>query len=287
MRLTGGTLRWRGRSLSLVAVALGEPGSEPGTGLDSQCRLVQRRRARHGARHAAWLSAAAVDRDRQVEQRSSSRRAAAPSRAPPGRAAAPPRGTPRAGSPPPARRSAPASAARAAAGRRSPAAQVPAVELAEEPDRALLAHLARDLAHEPDELGRPPRRVRRRAARRRPSRAAAHGRPCAPRPTITAAAPVSVEHRSAVSRSTMSPEAMTGTATRSTSSAVSVWSANPVYICWAERGCSVSAATPRSSSLGPRSSAAREPFFSPRRIFTVTGTSTASTTAPAIRQASS
>ncbi len=58
----------------------------------------------------------------------------------------------------------------------------------------------------------------------------------------------------------MSPEAITGIDTRSTSSAVSVWSAVPVYICLAERGCSVSAATPSASSFGPRSRAVREPF---------------------------
>ena len=85
----------------------------------------------------------------------------------------------------------------------------------------------------------------------------------------------------------MSPEAITGIPTRSTSSAVSVWSAVPVYICWAERGWSVSDATPGASSFGPSSSAAARAVLTPRRIFTVTGTSTASTTAPASAQASS
>ena len=76
----------------------------------------------------------------------------------------------------------------------------------------------------------------------------------------------------------MSPDAITGTSTRSTSSAVSEWSAVPVYICFAERGWSVSAAAPASTSRGPTESAAREPFSTPRRIFTVTGTETASAT---------
>ncbi len=113
----------------------------------------------------------------------------------------------------------------------------------------------------------------------------AHGRPCAPRPTITAAAPVASMTRSAVSRSVMSPEATTGMPTRETSSAVSVWSAVPVYICWAERGCSVSEATPAASSMGPSVRAERDPLRTPRRIFTVTGTSTASTTAVTSAQA--
>jgi hypothetical protein len=91
--------------------------------------------------------------------------------------------------------------------------------------------------------------------------------------------------RSALERSVMSPEAMTGTPTRSTSSAVSAWSADPVYICCAERGWSVSEAAPTASSFGPSSSAVRDPLRTPRRIFTVTGTSIASTTAATSSQA--
>jgi len=49
----------------------------------------------------------------------------------------------------------------------------------------------------------------------------AHGLPCAPRPTITAAAPVVVSTACARARDVMSPDAMIGTSTRSTSSAVS------------------------------------------------------------------
>ena len=82
----------------------------------------------------------------------------------------------------------------------------------------------------------------------------------------------------------MSPEAITGTSTSETSSAVSVWSAVPVYICCAERGWSVSDAAPASTSRGPTSRQSREPSATPRRIFTVTGTSTASATAATIRR---
>ncbi len=60
-----------------------------------------------------------------------------------------------------------------------------------------------------------------------------------------------------------------------------------MYICLAERGCSVSEAAPASTSCGPISRQAREPFSRPRRIFTVTGTDTASATAETILQARS
>ena len=74
--------------------------------------------------------------------------------------------------------------------------------------------------------------------------ASAQGLPCAARPTITAAAPVVASTACARAREVMSPEAITGTSTSETSSAVSEWSAVPVYICFAERGCSVSEAAP-------------------------------------------
>ncbi len=77
----------------------------------------------------------------------------------------------------------------------------------------------------------------------------------------------------------MSPEATTGTSTSDTSSAVSAWSAVPVYICSAERGCSVSEDAPASTSRGPSSRHAREPFATPRLSFTDTGRSTAAATA--------
>ncbi len=88
-------------------------------------------------------------------------------------------------------------------------------------------------------------------------------------------------------RELTSPDATTGTSTRSTSSAVSEWSASPVYICLAERGWSVSDAAPASTSRGPTSRHVRDPFSSPRRILTVTGTETEPATADTIRQARS
>ena len=66
---------------------------------------------------------------------------------------------------------------------------------------------------------------------------------------------------------------------------MSEWSAQPVYICRAERGWSVRLAAPASTSAGPTSRQVREPFSSPRRIFTETGTETASATASTIAQA--
>ncbi len=48
----------------------------------------------------------------------------------------------------------------------------------------------------------------------------AHGLPCAARPTMTACAPVVASTDCAFAREVMSPEAMTGTSTSSTSSAV-------------------------------------------------------------------
>ncbi len=78
-----------------------------------------------------------------------------------------------------------------------------------------------------------------------------HGLPCAARPTITAAAPVVASTDCARARLVTSPEAITGTSTSETSSAVSEWSAVPVYICFAERGCSVSDDAPASTSCGP------------------------------------
>src|ERR1700753_3801385 len=66
---------------------------------------------------------------------------------------------------------------------------------------------------------------------------------------MTASAPVDSSTICARARSVMSPEAITGIDTSCTSSAVSVWSAVPVYICWAERGWGVSPAT--GLGLGP------------------------------------
>ena len=112
-----------------------------------------------------------------------------------------------------------------------------------------------------------------------------HGLPCAARPTITAAAPVVASTDCARAREVTSPEAITGTSTSETSSAVSEWSAVPVYICFAERGCSVSDAAPAATSRGPTSRHVREPFSTPRRILTDTGSGVAPATASTIRHA--
>jgi tRNA-dihydrouridine synthase len=79
--------------------------------------------------------------------------------------------------------------------------------------------------------------------------------------------------------------ATTGTSTSETSSAVNEWSASPVYICFAERGCRVSVEAPASTSRGPTSRHTRDPFSRPRRIFTEMGTETASAIASTIRHA--
>ena len=59
----------------------------------------------------------------------------------------------------------------------------------------------------------------------------------------------------------------------------------PVYICFAERGWSVSEAAPASTSRGPTTRQSREPFWVPRRIFTDTGSAVAPATASTIRAA--
>ena len=58
-----------------------------------------------------------------------------------------------------------------------------------------------------------------------------------------------------------------------------------MYICFAERGWSVSVAAPASTSCGPISRQVREPFARPRRIFTETGSEIASATASTIAHA--
>ena len=57
-----------------------------------------------------------------------------------------------------------------------------------------------------------------------------HGRPSAPRASITAAAPASSRARAAARPST-SPEAITGTGTSAASARVTSWSARPRYSC--------------------------------------------------------
>ena len=68
---------------------------------------------------------------------------------------------------------------------------------------------------------------------------------------------------------------------------MSEWSAVPVYICFAERGWSVSDAAPAATSRGPTVRQVREPLSTPRRIFTDTGSDVADATASTSRQARS
>ena len=102
---------------------------------------------------------------------------------------------------------------------------------------------------------------------------------------MTAEAPVVASTVWAFARETMSPDAITGTSTSETSSAVRPWSAVPVYICCAERGWRVSDAAPASTRRGPTTRQSRDPSRRPRRSFTVTGISTASAIAETIRAA--
>ena len=99
----------------------------------------------------------------------------------------------------------------------------------------------------------------------------AHGLPCAARPTITAAAPVVASTACARAREVTSPDAITGTSTSDDELGRQRVVGVPVYICFAERGCSVSEAAPASTSRGPTTRHVRDPFATPRRIFTDTG----------------
>ena len=165
-------------------------------------------------------------------------------------------------------------------------AEVPAVELLQEAGRLALAELPHRLAHEEDELCDDllPRRLLVRVTD-----------DLADRPRVALRGTTDHDrgragrrqHGLGSRREVTSPDAMTGTSTRSTSSAVSEWSASPVYICFADLGCSVSVAAPASTNRGPSSRQAREPFSRPRRIFTETGTETASATARTIAAARS
>ena len=58
-----------------------------------------------------------------------------------------------------------------------------------------------------------------------------------------------------------------------------------MYICFAERGWSVSEAAPASTSCGPISRQVRDPFARPRRIFTETGSEIAFATDSTIAHA--
>ena len=118
-------------------------------------------------------------------------------------------------------------------------------------------------------------RVGSRVARRR-SRAAPTGCPARARPTITAEAPVVASTACARACEVTSPEAITGTSTSDTSSAVSEWSAVPVYICLRRARVQrqrrrARLDEPRPDRRGTRASRSRVP----RRIFTDTGSGVA------------
>ena len=117
------------------------------------------------------------------------------------------------------------------------------------------------------------------------SRPVARDCPRAARPIITAAIPASISSR-ARSCEPMSPDATTGTSTSPANSAVSEWSAPPLYICLCARGCRTRARAPALASCGPSSMHVREPGSIPLRNLTVTGVETAAATSSTIRQAS-
>ena len=113
----------------------------------------------------------------------------------------------------------------------------------------------------------------------------AHGLPWAARPTITAAAPVVASTVCARARDVTSPDAITGTSTSETSSAVREWSAVPGVHLLRRARVQRQRRAPASTSRGPISRHAREPFSTPRRIFTLTGSGVAPATASTSRQA--
>ena len=170
--------------------------------------------------------------------------------------------------------------------REAAAAEVPAVELLQEAGRPLLAQLAHRLADEEDELG-DDLLAARLAARRPAISPSAHGFPCAARPTMTAAQPVS-------SRSCCAARAR-GDVARGDHRHV-----DALHQLGGERvvgGARVHLLAPSAGAASARRrrprparadvEASREPSARPRRILTVTGTSTAAATAPTIRQARS
>ena len=78
---------------------------------------------------------------------------------------------------------------------------------------------------------------------------------------------------------------MTGMLTACLTSRIVFQSASPPYICMRVRPCTATALTPTSSSILASSTALMLPLSQPRRIFAVTGTLTARTTASAMRAA--
>ena len=206
-------------------------------------RPSRRRRSRPGARAVARRPRAARPRGARAPRRRPAR--------------------PRAAARPPRRSSSRTTSSLLERPGKPPAAEVPAVELLQEAGRLAFAQLADGLADEEDQLGGDLLAGRLGARPRRGSRAAPTGCPgrrgrSSPRRRPCRRAPVC-----AFARLVTSPQAITGTSTSSTSSAVSRWSAVPVYICFAERGCSVRVAAPASTSFGPTSRQVREPSCKP------------------------
>ncbi len=98
------------------------------------------------------------------------------------------------------------------------------------------------------------------------------GRPIAPRPIISPAAPVASKHAEAVAASTTSPFAMTGMSTASTMSRICSQSAVPEYLCLSVRPWTQIRSMPSASSLSATSSAVFGPPPVPSLTLTVIGT---------------
>ena len=109
-----------------------------------------------------------------------------------------------------------------------------------------------------------------------------HGRPCAPRPTITPATPVARTTSTAWAAFTMSPFAKTGIDTASRIAAIVAYSATPPKRQARVRPCTASAAMPAASAIRAIATPLRCSGLQPVRIFSVTGTAAARTVASRI-----
>ena len=119
------------------------------------------------------------------------------------------------------------------------------------------------------------------------ARSNSHGSPSEPRPIITPSAPVCARMRTASSGSATSPLANTGMETACLTSRIASQSAVPLYCCERVRPCSVIAAAPDCSAILANSTQLTLFSSQPLRNLTVTGTSTAFTTAAITLDASS
>ena len=111
-----------------------------------------------------------------------------------------------------------------------------------------------------------------------------HGRPILARPIITPSTSYCSNFSLQISADVTSPLPMMGICMRGLffTLPINVQSASPVYICERVRPWMVSAAIPQSCSCSANSSIIRLLQSHPRRVFTVTGICTASTTARVI-----